>query len=515
MTFPLSLFGNESFSHFGFSLMSAFQKIFPKTIPRHFWKEVKNWIASPANAVMALAIAAIMGVAGYIRWRGIFSDFWLDEIWSYDMTKEMDSPFDIFTRLVHDNNHPLNTLYMYLIGDQTQWFYYRIPSYLAGLASILLAGLIALRRGRLAAVTAAMLFGSSYLLMVMSTEARGYAPAIFFALFSLVLMDRFIERSTWQTKVIFGLSIIFGFLYHLTFVHFYFAILLWSACKIYRSNYFWRDKLIHFAQWHVGPLIFLGVYYFFFIRNMLIGGKLYYSLAEVIDRAVSLTFGAPETGLLAAVAGIAALYIFIAELFFLKRDQSEMWVLYISVIFLSPVLLQIIKPPEAMPVRYLILPLVFFLLLLSGFLARCFRRRGWGKTAFFIILLLILSGNGIRVAEFLKDGRGHYQEAVNYMAEKTDGKILTIGSDHDFRNKLVLNYYARRLKTDQKILYHDQVDWPAEGPLWYVAHSQESHPQPPEKFTDWNNNQYVLVKTYPYSGLSGWHWFLYRNISKD
>lgn len=499
--------------------MIPFQKIFFQTSFRrsvkNAWSKIKKWVSSPANVVMGLVILVIMGVSGFIRWQGIFNDFWLDEIWSYDMTREIDSPFDVVTRLVHDNNHPLNTLYMYLIGDQTQWAYYRIPSYLAGIASIPLAGLIARRRGRLAAVTAALLFGSSYLLMVISTEARGYSPAIFFALFSLYVMDRYLKRSTWRAKVVFGSSVVFGFLYHLSFIHYYFAVLLWSACKIYRSDYFWRDKLIHFVQWHAGPLVFLGLFYLYFIRNMLIGGKLYYSLAEVLDQAMSLTLGSPETGLLAAVAGIAGLYIFAAELFYLQRDRSELWILFISAIFLSPAILQIVKPPEAMPVRYLIIPIVFYLILWSSFLARCYQRSAAGKAAYFILLLLVVAGNGARMGEFLKDGRGHYQEAVNYMAEQTTEKILTVGSDHDFRNKLVLNFYARRMKTGQKILYHDQVDWPKDGPMWYVTHSQERDPQPPKQFTDWNDNQYVLAKTFPYSGPSGWHWFIYRNRNKN
>lgn len=57
--------------------------------------------------------------------------------------------------------------------------------------------------------------------------------------------------------------------------------------------------------------------------------------------------------------------------------------------------------------------------------------------------------------EFLKNGRGHYLDAVMYLAEHTKDKIITVGSDHDFRNEMVLSFYAKYLPSGKEIVYQN------------------------------------------------------------
>ena len=68
---------------------------------------MKPW---PAAAAVALAAAAM-------RVRGLFSDLWLDEIWSLDGAFAARHWWDVFLRFNLDNNHHLNTLYLFMIGD--------------------------------------------------------------------------------------------------------------------------------------------------------------------------------------------------------------------------------------------------------------------------------------------------------------------------------------------------------------------------------------------------------------
>ena len=120
-----------------------------------------------------LVIFLISATGGGLRLALIFNDFWLDEIWSLKFAEGLHSPMDAFTQIHHDNNHWLNTLFMYLLGDQTEWFLYRLLALFLGIASIGLAGLIASRRGRLESLVAVILFTFSYLQTLYSTEARG------------------------------------------------------------------------------------------------------------------------------------------------------------------------------------------------------------------------------------------------------------------------------------------------------------------------------------------------------
>src|SRR3954471_23230922 len=85
----------------------------PPGTPRprlHIWE---GWI-----------LGIIVVFAGALRLLAIFDDFWFDEIWSWEIVRQLKSPLDVLTlpQAQSDNNHPLNTLFMYLIGpNQLSW----------------------------------------------------------------------------------------------------------------------------------------------------------------------------------------------------------------------------------------------------------------------------------------------------------------------------------------------------------------------------------------------------------
>jgi len=57
-------------------------------------------------------------------------DLWFDEIWSIKADESATWVVEIFTRFKHDNNHPLNTLYIYLVGETRHFLsiiYRRLP----------------------------------------------------------------------------------------------------------------------------------------------------------------------------------------------------------------------------------------------------------------------------------------------------------------------------------------------------------------------------------------------------
>src|SRR5439155_24363642 len=114
-----------------------------------------------------------------------------------------------------DNNHPLNTLYMHMLGDQKIWQIYRILSFLTGTAAVVIAMRILLRFGKMAAVIGAALIGFSYPLIVYSSEARGYAPIVFFALLTFEALHSYIERRTWRYVLVYAVAAILGMLSHL------------------------------------------------------------------------------------------------------------------------------------------------------------------------------------------------------------------------------------------------------------------------------------------------------------
>ena len=68
-----------------------------------------------------LAVAACVVVGTVVRAIPCWNDFWLDEIWTWKDARALRSALGVFTQIHHSNNHHLNTLFFYWLGDQRDW----------------------------------------------------------------------------------------------------------------------------------------------------------------------------------------------------------------------------------------------------------------------------------------------------------------------------------------------------------------------------------------------------------
>src|SRR5262245_3200438 len=123
-------------------------------------------------ALLGVFAALLLGLA--LRLPALASEFWLDEILSWQLAREAGSPTGVFA-VRHDNNHHLNTAWLALWPDGAPVSCYRLLALLAGLASVVVAAWVARRWGTAEAVFAAALFACDYWLVIAATEARGYA----------------------------------------------------------------------------------------------------------------------------------------------------------------------------------------------------------------------------------------------------------------------------------------------------------------------------------------------------
>ncbi len=101
-------------------------------------------------------------------------DLWLDELMSLSFARNAHSIADIFVRFPYDNNHPLNTLFLYFAGVRQALFIYRSLAVLSGIGSVFLVGHIAGRHwGSREALASIVLTGTSYpLLLLLLRSAR-------------------------------------------------------------------------------------------------------------------------------------------------------------------------------------------------------------------------------------------------------------------------------------------------------------------------------------------------------
>ena len=99
-------------------------------------------------------------------------DLWLDEIWSIRVAQAARIPTEILTRFHHDNNHVLNTLFLWFVGVQSTLFIYRLLAVASGMVALLLVGYLARAWGSAEILLSVALTGFSYPLVLYFSEAR-------------------------------------------------------------------------------------------------------------------------------------------------------------------------------------------------------------------------------------------------------------------------------------------------------------------------------------------------------
>ena len=459
----------------------------------------KRWLAG----LCVLFVAA--------RVWGLFTDFWLDEIWALDVVGRIASPLDVFTRVHFDTNHWLYSLLLFGIGPREGWIAYRLPALAAGVASLPLVFAIARREGELAGGIGLLLAGSSFLLIEYSSEARGYALAVFFALGAFHALRRFFESGRASWCVAFNVCCALGLLSHLTFLFPYAGFLAWSIAEGLTRPFRPVAACRRIASCHAVPVLLYLALYLVDIRHIQHGGGPETSLAAVIGRLSALTLGLPDAPLLPQVAialcaGIAAI-----GAWQLWKSGSREWVFYAVTLLVSPACIVMARAQDFpyWTERHFLVCVPFLLLLLTVVLARVADSGRVGRAAAFSLLALYLAGNSVRTLEFLRFGRGHYRDAVEYIFAHSSASDVSVGSDHDFRNGMLLTYYGRYAPPGRRLVYFSGDGWPREGPQWLIIHStDESHVASPQHIVD-GRIKYVLSKQFPFSGVSGWHWDLY------
>jgi hypothetical protein len=162
-------------------------------------------------------------------------------------------------------------------------------------------------------------------------------------------------------------------------------------------------------------------------------------------------------------------------------------------------------------VRYFLISVAFALVLWSEPLAAGLRAGGVRRAAAAAVLVVFVVGNGVPTARFLRLGRGHYREALLFMARETPGARIEVGGNHDFRVPTLLRYYARELPPGKELVYVGLRRRPPEGPAWLVVQDKGAPGDAPRTFRDRRGNAYRLAAEYGYAGIDGYHWAVYRN----
>jgi hypothetical protein len=392
------------------------------------------------------AVGAILLLGILLRLRGVFTDFWLDEIWGLRIALAAPSWLALITRIHADTNHPLVSIYMHALGPLRHWEWYRLFSLACGIGTMVLI------RDRTYRILAALAFP----LIVYSSEARGYAPAAFFLVVAYVTRRRFV----------FGIAIILAMLSHLSAVAVYLGFLAvdlgapasrrLAARRLASGGGTPPGQPARTPALHILPIAFGIWYYIVKVRHLVPGG------------------GPRWTPDLVTIAlGAATLAVVAIEIVRRARARDHDALFFAVALFVGPAIAAIsYRCPCVLP-RHFFVCVPFVLILFASF----FERQRW-LIAVFVLL------NVIPLVPFLRYGRGQYDRALHDIAG-------TVGGDSEFRDRMLIDFYNPSLR------------YGAPSPEWLLIENPRPIPG------------YVLWREYPYGGVSGWTWYVYRLSKPD
>ena len=464
-----------------------------------------------------LLFGAILLAAGFVRYLAALGDLWFDEVWTWYLVKSLTSPVQVLTGMHHDNNHYLNSLWFYWIGDSRSFAAYRVPSLVMGTGAIAVATLIAWRRGRAEALLAALLFGGSFLLILYSSEARGYSGGTFFALTSFYAMQRYLDRRAPGRLALFWASSALGFLGHLSYLLVAGSLGLWTLILFIRRERAGAKWIWSSVCCHGPPLAFLLWLYWVDVRHVHFGDVVYIDFGGVLLETLSLAMRLPLGWLPMRWLGVVVLLAFVAWVASMQRRADDEWWFY-AIVFVSGPLFYgaslIIVGPQPIAVRYFLVCFVFLQLGVAFLLADLARRGRPGATCVALLVAAIMVGNSQLTAQLLEHGRGSYLRALEDMAARTQEDRVSVASDHDLQNGYLVLFYSQFIDDGRSIAYVTQQNRRRADPKWFIVHSFDRLHQPDEQVKV-AGRSYRLAESYPAAPYSGFPWFVYHREDAD
>jgi hypothetical protein len=440
-------------------------------------------------------IASILGLAVLLRAPGLFTDFWLDEIWALENVAAIDSASGVFTRIHHDSNHWLVSLWMYALGSDRAFWLYRLPSFLAGVAAVVVCGWLG-RMGGGSGSRAALFAAASFPLGFYASEARGYSLAVLAGLLAFLCLLRAIESRDGRWLAAYGLFAALGILSHLSVLIVLTAAIFYSLVMTGRG----RIPLARVLAGNALPIGVLGLLVVFDLRYLTIGGGPRTPPGTLLLQTASLSIGGPVEGSFVWTFGALAAVLVGIELgrtfrrFWRERETTDprrlAWIFYVVVLGLPLWLTLVLDPPFLFP-RYFLVSLAFVPVLLGSLTTSLGRRGAFALACFY------LGANAVSWSDFTLDGRGRYERALRDLLEISDG-VIRVGSDQDFRARMTIEFYRQRLGGDAARIRYGRT----EEARFLLAE------RPLADSDDW-----VWVRTYRASPLSGTRWHLYRRAS--
>jgi hypothetical protein len=452
------------------------------------------------------AVALIALVALGVRLPALFQDPWIDEIWTWGLVRHAESLWGALASPT-SNNHPLHTAWVWLAGDRASFWPYRLPALAAGVASVVLAARIAGRHGRAASVCAAVAVASCYPLVVYSSEARGYAPLVFFSLLAYEAAWTWIDAGRRRWLYAAWLAAILGFLSQYLFVVGWAAVLSGVALRTAGPARGARRGLAPLALIAGPPLAACAAWGWFVARHVVNAGAPPFDAWQVVATTITWTLGWPSWAAIPGAAFVALVLVLDARQ--LARRGDATWVVQVAGALVLPAAAAFLLRDEYLAPRYFLVALAFWLLSLARVLGRGIEAGGFSRAGALVVLAVFVVGNAARTIPFLRVGRGTNGELVQSMARLSTSPRVRVGGNYDFNVGAQLEWHARALPRGRGLEYVSAGRVASEGAEFLVIDEPQA-PADVARRLGVGAFRFELVGESRHVGPCGADWALYQ-----
>jgi hypothetical protein len=414
-----------------------------------------------ANRALVLVVAALTVLGFLLRLFAARGDLWLDEIWSIQNLEHVSNVGGIFWGISQDNNHLLNSLWLWIVGPDAPPIVIRLESIVLGTLTIPMAAKLCARNGSIAALAAAALVAGSALFVHYGSEARGYAGLLLMIFVAAESLEKYLEDpSDQRSRFAFGLAVAFGALFHLTMLMAAFTLVVATLVRIYSR----APRRLAFAAIDLAIPAILGAVpaVGFLIAGVLnthkiqLGVQVPFTFARLTHGLATLyeaLFALPYDLPLWLAAGVAIVITCLA-VFFLAPARR---ILPVACLLLPPVLASLVGLPNVHIARFHLIAAVGLVVLFAEVMEEFGDLR---KPALVLSMGVWLAlGNGVHVAELLALGRGDYERVV---AQMESAGPATYGSNMPAEVGRTVRFYDRRSELTPV------SDWCRKPPDWFV-----------------------------------------------
>ena len=479
--------------------------------------------------VLWISIASL----GMARIAAASGELWFDELLSLKLVAKAGSVTEVL-RLNVDNNHPLNSVWLLLLGASAGDLACRALAVTAGIGAMVVF-LLLLREtesgsgvNRWQPLAGTFIFGCSYLQVLYASEARGYAPCVFFSLVAFLLLLRHGRRAaTNSAPFLYGAACAAAVLSHPIGIQAVLGGITWSCVGAKEEPTKLSSRLASALRWHAAPAAFCVIHYVLFLRSVTIVGGDTWSPAGAISAASLHTFGIPESaGVVGTILVLAALTVAWADEW--RRDRSLAAALLVTIV-VAPCLALLVAPEGPRYPRYWLASCTFAQLLAACAVSRVLaRNRAFPRLAVLALLAATSVCNAGRIHSLLSAGRASYEQALRHIRAGAGKETAFVGGDHDMRHLLSLERYAPRVArftvngTEVSpgplpaIDFVSSENWPAAagaGPGWLLLLRTDGAKWPPDQLRAPHGDFYMRDAAFSRAPLSGWDLIVYRKVN--